>query len=88
MLICKKLRKLLGEQPTGYPSFSLDKGRLMYMGRLVISHSSSFISTLLRVYHDNSLGGHSSEFKTYKRVAAEWYWIGMKRDIQRYVGSF
>ena len=57
------------------------------MCRLVLPHSSSFIPTLLRVYHDSPLGGHSGEFKTYKRVAAEWYWMGMKRDIQKYVVS-
>ena len=57
------------------------------MGRLVIPRSSSFIPTLLQVYHDSPLGGHSREFKTYKRVATKWYWMGMNWDIQKYVAS-
>ena len=57
------------------------------MGRLVIPRSSSFIPTLLQVYHDSPLGRHSREFKTYKRVATKWYWMGMNWDIQKYVAS-
>ena len=37
------------------------------------------------MYHDSPMGGHSGEFKTYKRIATDWYWIGMKRDIHKYV---
>ena len=31
------------------------------------------------------MGGHTGEFKTYLRVAADWYWQGMRRDITTYV---
>ena len=83
-----QIKRVVMEQPTAYPRFSLDQGRLLYMGRLVISQSSLFITTLLRMYHDRPMGGHSGEFKTYKRVAADWHWIGMKRDIQKYVRNY
>lgn len=31
------------------------------------------------------MGGHSGELKTYLRIAADWYWIGMRRDISSHV---
>ena len=33
------------------------------------------------------MGGHSGFLKTYKRIAANVYWPGMKRDIHRYVSN-
>ena len=83
----QQIKKAIEVQPSAYPSFSLDQGHLLYQGRLVISSSSSFIPTLFQLYHDSPLGGHSGEFKTYKRLVAEWYWLGMKRDVQQYVRS-
>ena len=63
-----QIKQVVKEQPITYPGFSLDQGRLMYMGRLVISRSSSSITTLLWMHHDNLMGGYSGEFKTYKRA--------------------
>lgn len=41
---------------------------------------------LLGEYHDNSpLTGHDGDFKTYQRLAQEWYWPGMQRQNQQYV---
>ncbi|KAA0067145.1 transposon Tf2-1 polyprotein isoform X1 [Cucumis melo var. makuwa] len=33
-------------------------GRLLYKGRLVLSHTSSLIPRLLHTFHDSVLGGH------------------------------
>lgn len=54
---------------------------------MVIPKASPFVHTLLQEYHDNPIGGHSGMFKTYKRLAAEWYWLGMKRDVQAYMAQ-
>lgn len=58
--------------------FLIANGRVTYKGRIVIPQSSSFIPKLLHEYHDSVLGGHSGEFKTYQRLAAEWFWVGMR----------
>ena len=74
---------LKGEQvPLG---FTLEEDILFFKGWYVIARSSPFIPVLLREYHDSPLGGHPGELKTYMRLAAEWYWEGVRRQVTRYV---
>lgn len=40
---------------------------------------------LLQEYHDSPLGGHAGDLKTYLRLAKEWYWEGMCRQVMQYV---
>lgn len=42
---------------------------------------------LMRAYHDGILGGHFGTDKTYKKLRAKYQWTGMKRDVERYIGS-
>lgn len=56
----------------------------MYKGRLVIPKNSSLIPLLLQEHHDSPLGGHSGDLKTYKRIATQWFWPGMRKEIQLY----
>ena len=72
-----------GEQiPT---DFTLKNDVLHYKGIYVLAKSSPFIPALLREYHDSPLGGHAEELKTYLRMAAEWFWEGMGRQVTRYI---
>lgn len=64
--------------------FSLEHGHLCYKGRFVLPRNS-FISPLLRQYHDSPTGGHTGEHKTYARIARDWFWEGMKKQIVEYV---
>lgn len=65
--------------------FTLDNGILKYKGRVAIPNKSSLCTALLKEYHDSPIGGHAGDYKTYKRMAAEWYWVGMRKDITKYV---
>lgn len=79
-----KLRQELveGEQ---LPGFTLDGGRLLFKGRMVLSKTSTFIPVLLREYHDTPTGGHSGEVKTYLRLASKWFWQGMRKKVAQYI---
>ena len=57
---------------------------LKYKDRLVISKTSTLLPTILHTYHDSIFGGHSGFLRTYKRLAGELYWEGMKQDVKRY----
>lgn len=70
--------------PKGY---HVEHGDLRYKGRLVLPPKSSLIPILLHDYHDSPLGGHSGDFKTYKRIASDWFWPGMRKEIAKYVRS-
>lgn len=51
----------------------------------MISRTSSIIPQLLREYHDSAMGGHLGETKTYLKMRSEWFWVGMKGQIEQYV---
>ncbi|MCI18126.1 hypothetical protein A2U01_0039278, partial [Trifolium medium] len=84
----EKLSKIMAEisqNPEAWPGYTYRNGVLLYEGRLVISSQSALIHTLLEEFHSSPQGGHSGFYKTYRRLAANVYWIGMKREVQEYV---
>lgn len=65
--------------------FSLVFNKLMFKGCYVVPKSSEFIPILLKEYHDSLVGGHMGEVKTYLRMAQDWYWNGMRKDVTAYI---
>lgn len=57
----------------------VEQGQLIYKGSYVLPKTSSFIKALLKKHHDSPLGGHVGESKTYSRIAADWFWEGIKK---------
>lgn len=72
-----------GDKPL--PGFSVRHDRLYFHDRLVIPNTSPYVIKLLHEYHNSSIGGHSGDLKTYQRLAREWYWKGMRKDVKTYV---
>ncbi|RDY13003.1 hypothetical protein CR513_02136, partial [Mucuna pruriens] len=70
-----------------YLNYTLEQGRLFYKGRLVISPTSSWIPLLLKEFHATPVGGHSSAYMTYKRLAVNLYWPRMITTITKYVAA-
>ncbi|KAL0537221.1 hypothetical protein IC582_026196 [Cucumis melo] len=64
--------------------FSQKNDMWRYKNRLVLSKTSKLIPTMLHTFHDSMVGGHSGFLRTYKRLASELYWPGMKKDVQEY----
>ena len=75
---------LIEEQGVEIPYYTCHQGILKFKGRLVLSKTSTLIPTIMHTYHDSVFGGHSGFLRTYKRMAGELYWKGMKKDIQKY----
>ncbi|WOH12351.1 hypothetical protein DCAR_0831853 [Daucus carota subsp. sativus] len=57
----------------------------MFKGRVVIPKKSAFIPGLLHEYHDSMMGGHAGKLKTYLRLAGDWFWESMRKDVGLYV---
>lgn len=62
-------------------------GVLLYKGHTVISKNSALISNLLNEFHSTPSGGHSVFLRTYRRLAGNLYWKGMKKTIKEFVLS-
>lgn len=73
--------------PTSHVEFTLTDGRLFHKGRQVLAHNSLYIPILLQEYHSGVLGGHSGVLKTLQRVAADWYWVGLRHTVQQFVAG-
>lgn len=65
--------------------FSLDHGRLLFRGRVVLSATSTLIPQFLTEYHCSLVGGHSGELRTYQRLRNDVYWVGMKSHVREFV---
>ncbi|KAL4567311.1 hypothetical protein LXL04_022892 [Taraxacum kok-saghyz] len=74
------IQKLLDDcraQPDNHKGYAVRNGVLYYQNRLVISRDSKFIPDLLHEFHQSASGGHSSYYRTYRRLATNLYWPGM-----------
>lgn len=67
------------------PGFAYRNGVLFYEDRLVVAADSVWLPGLLKEFHSTPQGGHSGFYRTYRRVAANLYWLGMKKRIQQFV---
>ena len=73
------------QNPKCVPHYVVRHGKLFFKGRLVPPRTSSLIPTILHTFHDSVIGGHSGQLQTYKRIATELFWEGMKSDIKSYI---
>ena len=60
-------------------------GVLFFKDRLVVAETSSWIPKLMEEFHATPQGGHSGFFGTYRHLASNLFWKGMKGDIMRFV---
>ncbi|KAL4557540.1 hypothetical protein LXL04_035721 [Taraxacum kok-saghyz] len=83
-----RLQKIISDlttNPSSHSGFSLLNGKLYHKGKLVIPATSKWIPQLITEFHDSPSGGHSGFYRTYRRLAAQIYWIGMTKSIKDYV---
>ena len=52
---------------------------------LVLPPNSPHKEAVIHEFHNTPMGGHSGMFRTYKRIAPSFYWVGMKKDIRDYI---
>ncbi|GAU16969.1 hypothetical protein TSUD_37270 [Trifolium subterraneum] len=75
----------LQKDSNSWLGYEYKHGVLLYEGRLLLSAKSSMIPLLLTEFHATPQGGHSGFYRTYIRLAANVYWVGMKSTVQEFV---
>ncbi|KAL4564788.1 hypothetical protein LXL04_028859 [Taraxacum kok-saghyz] len=80
-----RMKTELHRDPSIHKGFSIYQNNLFYKGRLVLPSKSHLHNEVIREFHDTPIGGHAVEYKTYKRVASEVFWTGMKAAVTDYV---
>ncbi|KAL4325224.1 hypothetical protein GQ457_11G000740 [Hibiscus cannabinus] len=85
--IDKELRALKMQIQEGNLSSSEYKiqGLVLYKDRIVIPNESVLKFLLLKEFHSSTMGGHAGIFRTWHRLSANFYWKGMRTDVQKFV---
>jgi hypothetical protein len=63
----------------------LHDGLIRYKGRLWIGNNSALQTKLISDMHSSAIGGHSGVRATYQRVRKQYYWPGIKQQVEDWV---
>ena len=79
--------KSLRQDPSTYDTFSWKNDSLWYKDHLYLCNNSQLKQNILLVLHTYPLGGKSLFLETYHKVKKEFFWDGLKSDIQKFVAE-
>jgi hypothetical protein len=68
-------------------TFTWKNDSLLYKDRLYLCKNSQLKQKVLLELHTSPVGGHSGFLKTYHRVKKDFFWDGLKTDVQRFVAE-
>jgi hypothetical protein len=68
-------------------TFTWKNDSLWYKDRLYLCKNSQLKQKVLLELHTSPVGGHSGFLKTYHRVKKDFFWDGLKNDVQRFVAE-
>ncbi len=85
----EKYQMLMEEARDGKkPRFSVnDDGLLLHQGRMWVPNDVELRQIIMKEAHDSLFAMHPGGIKMYKTVREHYWWMGMKRDIAKYVSK-
>src|SRR5467141_3846821 len=78
------------DAPSSDPSMQwtrIGDGPLLYLGRPYVPNIDDLRLRVLQTFHDHITAGHFGQSKTYNLVSCEFFWPGLRKDIQAFVKS-
>lgn len=69
------------------PHLSVIDGLLYFKRRIYLSRDSCVRNDVMEESHSANMAGHPSEKHTFARVAASFYWPGMRTDVRQFVAA-
>lgn len=72
---------------TADPAISMVDGLIYFHRRVYVSRDSEAKAALLFEHHASPIAGHPGIERTFRRLAASFYWKGMRKDVKRFVDS-
>jgi hypothetical protein len=77
----------LQQDSSASDTFTWKNDSLWYKDRLYLCKNSQLKQKVLLELHTSPVGGHSRFLKTYHRVKKDFFWDGLKTDVQRFVAE-
>jgi hypothetical protein len=84
---CKELEEQLRISPNTDPNFTMANGLIRHKSKILVGNTTDMKKRLLESFHSSVLGGHSRERVTYHKIKSQFYWPGMKSDIDEFIKS-
>jgi hypothetical protein len=75
----------LQQDSSASDTFTWKNDSLWYKDRLYLCKDSQLKKKVLLELHTSPVGGHSGFLKTYHRVKKDFFWDGLKTNVQRFV---
>jgi hypothetical protein len=69
------------------PHYREKNGKLFWNSKLVIPHQPELIKIILEEYHSSVIGGHAGIKRTKARIASQFYWPTLHKDVQEFVSK-
>jgi hypothetical protein len=76
----------LQQDSSASDTFTWKNDSLWYKDHLYLCKNSQIKQKVLLELHTSPVGGNSGFLKTYHRVKKEFFWDGLKTDVQRFCG--
>ena len=77
----------LQQDPSMSEKFVWKGDVLWYKDRLYLCKNSILKNRVLSELHASPVGGHSGFLKTYHRIKHDFFWEGLKGDVQKFVAE-
>ena len=77
----------LQQDPSIFDRFSWKNDLLWYKDRLYLCKNSQLKQNILVEFQTSHLGGQWGFLKTYHRIKKDFFWDGLKSDIQKFVAE-
>jgi hypothetical protein len=77
----------LQQDSSALDTFTWKNDSLWYKDCLYLCKNSQIKQKVLLELHTSLVGGHSGFLKTYHRVKKDFFWDGLKTDVQRFVAK-
>ncbi|XP_017416580.1 uncharacterized protein LOC108327382 [Vigna angularis] len=85
----RSLKELMSQDVQNNPNiqehYSTHQDLLLYKGKIWLNRDNPFILVLLKEFHKTPLSGHTRVAKTLSRLQHNFYWKGMREDVQQFV---
>jgi hypothetical protein len=78
----------LQQDSSASDTFTWKNDSLWYKDHLYLCNNFQLKQKVLLEFHTSLVGGHSGFLKTYHRVKKDFFWDGIKTDVQRSVEEF
>lgn len=82
-----KLQQLIHASAEEVAEFSFQEGLVLFHERMVVPSESSLRLQLLEEFHSSLVGGHAGVARTFHRLSFNFFWKGMRKDVQAFMAA-